>query len=792
MTHYPHARSFYVAVPGLIEAGATAEDIYREMLTVEDLREVDGSPDEVRRLASSWAHQPNFLPIRLGELFGGLAVEHTDDYVLAFIAGLGASEAPEIRAFMLRNDHDLREELFWRIFEIEGGGEVSLANVDKYSNKVGSWQDTVLALTADGTLDRARVLHSCLEALNRDFSSYRAGWFSRVYSALAPTPAEAAADQDLLRLTLASPVTASTSLAVKSLAAVHKAGLLDADAFVEACRPVLTGAKGAAAATLRILSALAKDAVADPGAVAEVIALGAGNAHADVQRAAVTALVRLGREDIARRDRDLLAPGVAAELLPGAPAPAAVVPVQDLARPAAEPVRPWSDDDALERYALLLEDQSDAIELELALAWLATASTAGAVLAPLVKRARKRREVGSAYVPASELLLAAVSPDHAFMEQEYWRDEWGTSFADGRVSVMRGDTRPFPTAEERSSIPSFIRRLREVAAVVQGREPSRPLLATPTDSHGWVDRDVFVDRIRAAERSGLVPLPADLSQAVLRLAPGVREDVLVTFGLRAPVVTDSIRIEWQGTESDSRKPSGAPMWVWWRPAIFADEATARSVEHPALIPSVPRPVHLDTETSALETAAVALSSPPSTLPLVAVGISPLAAAMDEATPVGEEAVLDALSWHPGLWTPETVQLVALGMAAKRPEMRARAVELLVAAVPDRISAEDAAAGFAACAPACVLTRWSASMSDAASLAAGPVVDVLTALLPLLDRRARGVGSLLTVLLDESIRLGRASSDPALRAWLSGFTGASAAARCARALLGDALRSDAAR
>lgn len=778
MTGYPSLRSFYDALPGLITAGATLADLYREMLTVED-REMDASPEGVRRLATARTHAPSFLPIRLSELFGGLEVAHSDDYVLALVGGLRGWRMDDVLAYLLRNDHELREQVFWRVFEVEGGGEVSLATT-WYGDS--AWHETVVAFAADGTLDRTRVLRSALEALNRDFSSYRAGWFSRLYTALAPTPEEAAADQDLLHLTLASLVTASVSLAVKTLAAVHTAGLLDADAFVESCGPVLTGAKGAATTTVRMLSALATDPAADLGAVAEAIALGMANAHPDVQRCAVAALVRLGREDRARRDSDLLAPAVAAEMLPGTPVFDAPDGLPDLARPAAEPARPWSGDDAFERYAFLLEDPSDALELELALAWLAVTPEAGGVLGPLVKRVRKPRERERTYAPASELLLAAVRADHDFMAHEYRDDESGTIVAEEDGVDAYGTRRPLATAEQESPIPSFITRLREVAAIVQGRAPARPLLATPTDSHGWVDRDVFVDRFRAAERAGLVPLPADLAQAVLRLAPGERGDVLETFGLCEPLITDGVRIEWQAVESDSTKPSGAPEWVWWYPAIVADPATSPSISHPALIPSIPWAQYLSCATPPLETAEVAYSYPPSTLPLVAAGITMLVAAVYEATPVGEEAVLDVLSWHPGSWTPETAQLVALGMAATRREVRARAVELLIAAVPARVSVGDVAAGFAACAPACVLTRWSGSFSDAASLAAGPVVDVLTALLPHLDRRARGVGSLLTVLLDESIRLGRATSDPTLRTWLSAFTGASAAATAARSLL----------
>ena len=197
-------------------------------------------------MAQGWSQRPNFVPIRLNELFNGLQVEHTDDYVLAMVGGLGGRHEQEVRLFMLRHDHALRDQVFWRVFEVEGGGEISLANIDKFSREEFNWHNTVVLLANEGTLERGRVLRGCLEALNRDFSAYRAGWFSRVYASLAPTPEETAADQPLLRLCLGSSITATVSLGVKQLEVLHKHGLLDAAPFVQACGGAF-GAEGGGA-----------------------------------------------------------------------------------------------------------------------------------------------------------------------------------------------------------------------------------------------------------------------------------------------------------------------------------------------------------------------------------------------------------------------------------------------------------------------------------------------------------------------------------------------------------------
>lgn len=62
--------------------------------------------------------------------------------------------------------------------------------------------------------------------------------------------------------------------------------------------------------------------------------------------------------------------------------------------------------------------------------------------------------------------------------------------------------------------------------------------------------------------------------------------------------------------------------------------------------------------------------------------------------------------------------------------------------------------------------------------ADTVVDMLTALLPQLPANHRGLNRLLDLLRDQSIRLGRRVTDPALATGLGQFTGSSAAAKAA--------------
>jgi len=259
--------------------------------------------------------------------------------------------------------------------------------------------------------------------------------------------------------------------------------------------------------------------------------------------------------------------------------------------------------------------------------------------------------------------------------------------------------------------------------------------------------------------------------------------VLAAAAVAAPPVTEALRIEWRSRGSDTLKANGSPQWVWWDPRIHADPSEEPSSADPARIPSSPKELWRSARgTTDLVTHELALVHPPSTLRLTAVGIELLNHTIAGEVEHGAVPLMAVLAAHPGTWTAETVQLVALGMSAGQAPLRAQAAELLVAAVPARLAVAQAASGFADCAPACMLARWAASFTDVARIDPGLVVQLLSALLPRLDRTTRGIGALLTVLLDESLRIGAGAPSPALREWLAGFTGASAAAKAAKALL----------
>jgi hypothetical protein len=328
-----------------------------------------------------------FETIRALQRLGLVDLEVDDTYVLAVVSTNGDRFSP-LRADYLRADPELRENVVWRMFEVEGGGEISLANVDKYSHEKNGWKQTFLDLTADGTLPRARVLTAALDALNRDFSAYRAGWYARLYDALSPTPEEQAGHQDRFRRLLRSEVAATVKLAVTRLHAVSRTGLLDDAATVPSLPPaLLVPVKGTAAAAVRLLADIADRTPALAGQVTEAAATALGHPHADVQKAAAKLLSQLGADHLVSAAAEDLEPSVRADL--GRSLPPSDEEAAPVAAPAGPPraLVPSGSDDVLDRFAALLEDAGDPVELELVLAGLA-ASEDPAVLRPLLKRAR--------------------------------------------------------------------------------------------------------------------------------------------------------------------------------------------------------------------------------------------------------------------------------------------------------------------------------------------------------------------------------------------------------------------
>ena len=197
---------------------------------------------------------------------------------------------------------DLLEEQVWKLFEHEGGGEISLAARDKYVGGEWCWSKTLVGLSASGHLDRGRLLDASLDALSRDFSHYRAGWFSRFHKLLKPTVDEQAERLDRYLGLLASPVAPSVKLALDAVLRLRKQGRVGAEPLVAYLQPTLYAkAKSSVLIALILLKGCMEASPELRGQAAACLAAGLEHPDADVQEEVFTVLSVNGP-----RDADLL------------------------------------------------------------------------------------------------------------------------------------------------------------------------------------------------------------------------------------------------------------------------------------------------------------------------------------------------------------------------------------------------------------------------------------------------------------------------------------------------------
>ncbi|SDH19570.1 DUF6493 family protein [Agrococcus jejuensis] len=795
MTTYEAMWQLQRDLPDLLDAGVPLRDVH-DLLPPTDPRFAWGTtPGSLaRRRVIDGTGAAEFVRLHLHERFGGLPVERDDDYVLLLMGTMGHGAMLDVVDRLAADDPTL-EATIWRLLEVEGGGRVSLANLDSGSG----WTAWFARRAEADPAVRERLLDAVLDGLLRDFSAYRAGWFSRAFDAYRPTLDELAAREDRLLRVLGTGIRASVALAVR-----HLARLQDVDRCTLAALPAATPSlDGQPKATALAVLALLVPAVAVPDArpaALAAIATGLEHPHRDVQRRVAAVLADLGASAAVDDAADLLAPSVAVglgvALVPSRP-PHVPTPV-----PTARAVEPWTDEEALERASALLEHPEDALEHELALAWVASTPRASSVLAPLARRARARTHgaaedvarvvlatVDPARIPALD--RCGCSPDDPHLHDGFCpRCGWATR----ERSLQR---LPWP-------LPSL--RTEEVVARLRDGAPSVPLLATPTSTDGAIAPATLLDRLEHLADLGAAPAPLDLAQALLRTPVDPAHDVpelpaahplhAASERIRAHL-SDAVRVDgaddamlvWLGRVGEWQEERGGRVvtrsHTWWQPLPTGPVAAFDGTDPAAMLSGRASEHRLHDRELDPSPAALALARPSSTGPLVAHGVMPMLAAQHMTAPQGEDAVLAALATHRGAWTPATMQLVGLGLSASRGPARAAAAELLVAAVPTRIALDDAVAGLVACARVCSLTRWTTAFADVATLSPALAVDVLVRLLPALPADARGVGGLVTLLHDELVR-GGGVDDAALRAWLASLRGSSAATRAARTMLRDGL------
>ena len=777
----------------------TLDQVYARMLEINDGPPTDDDLAVSARLSDPWMDGIGFL--RLAELKGDLALEHDERYLTALI-GL----EPGLQLPLMRADRELREDLVWGMLRQEGNRGVSLSSADRSatmgSGRAPGWSRTLAACADEGLIDRDRLIDALLDMLAADLPSARAGWHSRTLRLLAMTLDEAEARQGALCALMSSPVGPTVTLAVGQLTALSKAGRLDLELFARSCEGALMGSKANA---LRVLGVLRDGLGAVEGSDLEpLLGVALSFPSAQVQRAAlglardnvtaslltresVAAIVRLADLDplVVPEAREFVSVGAVGDR----PGPGLVPDTRDEPGSFLPPPReagdlvPMSAEDVVGRVGVLAEGAQMGLEYEALLAFLASPEfTPDALepLRPLVRRLTTRR-FGYERMLGRLLQIALDGGE------------------EGAESPLAAGTAWL----ESENMPTLMReRIIEVAGLLARGQCYR-LLATPTDDRGAVNPLVLVRR--ALDNGEDAPLPADLTQALLRVdtehpdcaaalalvdereadlpaAARIRLALEGAVRRRAEGYLSSLSVTWEGRpayESRSGKPKvardGSPVYAFFTPRVVGADTGATGAELGALA---------DIASASGDFTAHRYLYPASVRHFAVCLIASQWYVLDSTQLTAD--CYRALCEHGGRWDSLSAQLLGQAMGEREVESRALGVEALAALVArGDLSFDQAVAGFEAVAHTVKLNRWARAFEDLGNVDPRLALDLALTLLPGLERGRTGIGQLLGVVTAQYARAQAEGWAPPLGeevvGWLGLFRGSSQAARYARTL-----------
>ena len=777
----------------------TLDQVYARMLEINDGPPTDDDLAVSARLSDPWMDGIGFL--RLAELKGDLALEHDERFLTALI-GL----EPGLQLPLMRADRELREELVWGMLRQEGNRGVSLSSADRSatmgSGRAPGWSRTLAACADEGLIDRDRLIDALLDMLAADLPSARAGWHSRTLRLLAMTLDEAEARQGALCALMSSPVGPTVTLAVGQLTALAKAGRLDLELFARSCEGALVGSKANALRVLGVLrdglgavegtdlEPLLGVALSFPSAQVQRAALGLARDNVTASlltRESVAAIVRLADLDplVVPEAREFASVGAVGDR----PGPGLVPDTRDEPGSFLPPPReagdlvPMSAEDVVGRVGVLAEGAQMGLEYEALLAFLASPEfTPDALepLRPLVRRLTTRR-FGYERMLGRLLQIALDGGE------------------EGAESPLAAGTAWL----ESENMPTLMReRILEVAGLLARGQCYR-LLATPTDDRGAVNPLVLVRR--ALDNGDAAPLPADLTQALLRVdtehpdcaaalalvdereadLPASARIRLALEGAvrrRAEGYLSSLSVTWEGRpayESRSGKPKvardGSPVYAFFTPRVVGADTGATGAELGALA---------DIASASGDFTAHRYLYPASVRHFAVCLIASQWYVLDSTQLTAD--CYRALCEHGGRWDSLSAQLLGQAMGEREVESRALGVEALAALVArGDLSFDQAVAGFEAVAHTVKLNRWARAFEDLGNVDPRLALDLALTLLPGLERGRTGIGQLLGVVTAQYARAQAEGWAPPLGedlvGWLGLFHGSSQAARYARTL-----------
>jgi hypothetical protein len=692
-----------------------------------------------------------------------------DSYVIGMIASArrGAYD-------LLTSEPDLLGEVP-RLFEVEGAGEHSLAAFDKYSHPDQQWATALQRLSKEGRLSRERLLSDSLRALTYGFASFRAGWYSRFYEQLKPTPDETAANLDSLYLLLGSPIPTTASFALKTLHGVAKKHKLSAEKLWSSLGPVWTLAqKGSVLRGLKLLAAT------PPGeAWLEHLTQAAAHPAAEVQTEALKLLKKVAPKPAGQwRERWLtmlagLEPSVREEWAGWLAADEAdrasvEMPHQELPEPEDwAAVVPCADlQEVFDLAARLLEEAGPPHDIERLLDGLTRFPGKGHRQAPtLLKRIKTRLSAVDIRSPLAAVLSSWL----------------------GQPEAVKVEPRP--------RLQSFLEhRLAELARALQLGMAPLGLHSLPELESGSLSASTLAQRLARHPQ----PMPWDFTQAILRLdlasAPGLASGEpgdVIAYALGEPYGKARRTAQWwQAADLLRASRSGQPWSV--NVKVTTSVYSGKTYHHRQLrVPELERRggaglVWKDEVESAESVRWQSTISPALRESFQLQGIEQIANNLDWwGADWSDRVYLETLLQPAETWSRAGLYLAALGLSCKEAGQRGLAVDAVAQGLSSgRLSPAALGEVMARVSDTGMITarRWATSFDELRRFVSGDsLFETLQAFFAAPPRTDFDSKPLLGPLLEIGVGLRRSVSDARARTTLEGIKGGKAGKQVAQLL-----------
>lgn len=513
-------------------------------------------------------------------------------------AGLPPLPEPTLVDLLLA-ERDWLDTAFWQLFEIEGTGEISLANAEKYGS-AESWTSAIVELSQRGVLSRDRLLDASLAALNRDFIQFRVGWFSRFHEAMSPTTEERGKRLSVYFQLLGSAIPPTVTFALKAIQSLDKDKPIAGAQLAKHLESVLTArSKVAVNGALQLLERAVRREKTFGESAARLAAHALLHDSPEVQEKALVLLEKHGRTDAAELRAKLAEVGEhIAPSLRKRPAPWFGKSVATVSAPPSVPysapsrldtacaIKPITTlDELILGFSAIIESPENPNEIERVLDGLSRLCGErppdfNKRVGPLRKRTLKKRDDKRGSYPTHPALDRALA-----MLALTWTDD-----KDGFIeeaSVLGYGQNHFAF---------ILRRLRALGEFVRGQN-GLPLLSAPTHMGGWIDPWTLVERWVAWQKAAREPELHEQVLALLRLAPENRPAALPKAREVSNEQGEALRFALGG---DGRTGKNSALWLAaWRSRQPHGDLPEFEKSHPKLGPDAGVAARYEWEASSL-------------------------------------------------------------------------------------------------------------------------------------------------------------------------------------------------